>query len=64
MKDRIRKVVVVGGGTAGWLSAALLRRVLGEPIDIELVESEEIGASGCTDASKSAHRPPHPVSGA
>ena len=46
MNQKIRKVVVVGGGTAGWMSAALLKRVLGEQVDIELVESEQIGIVG------------------
>jgi len=51
MNDRIRKVVVVGGGTAGWMSAALLRRVLGEQVSIELVESDDIGIIGVGEAT-------------
>ncbi len=51
MKDKIRKVVVVGGGTAGWMSAALLKRVLAGEIDVELVESEDIGIIGVGEAT-------------
>jgi tryptophan halogenase len=51
MNDTVKKVVVVGGGTAGWMSAALLKRVLGEQVDIELVESEDIGVIGVGEAT-------------
>ena len=51
MKERIKKVVVVGGGTAGWMSAALLKKVLGDQVDIELVESEAIGIIGVGEAT-------------
>jgi len=52
MKDnKINKVVVVGGGTAGWMSAALLCRIAGKGLQIELVESEDIGTVGVGEAT-------------
>ncbi|MBO9713435.1 tryptophan halogenase family protein [Sphingomonas sp.] len=51
--DQIRKVVVVGGGTAGWMSAATLAKIMGEMpgLEIELVESEAIGTVGVGEAT-------------
>lgn len=51
MTKPIKKVVIVGGGTAGWMSAALLKKVLGQSIDIELVEAEAIGRIGVGEAT-------------
>ena len=46
MQDTIKKLVIVGGGTAGWMTAALLKRVLAQAVEIELVESSDIGIIG------------------
>ncbi|MDK1286036.1 tryptophan halogenase family protein [Pseudoalteromonas umbrosa] len=45
MNNKIKKVVIAGGGTSGWITANYLSQLI-EQVEIVLVESEEIGIIG------------------
>lgn len=52
---RIQKILIVGGGTAGWLTACYLAKALNstspQSIQVELVESATIGLLGVGEAT-------------
>ena len=50
-KRKVDRVVIAGGGTAGWMAAAALSRLVGRKISVTLVESEEIGTVGVGEAT-------------
>jgi tryptophan halogenase len=50
-EQRINRILIVGGGSAGWMTAALFAKLFQGLYEIELVESEAIGTIGVGEAT-------------
>jgi tryptophan halogenase len=48
---RVRRVVIAGGGTAGWMAAAAIARIMGRAVEVTLVESDAIGTVGVGEST-------------
>jgi len=46
-----QRIVIAGGGTAGWMAAAAIARTMGGAVDLTLVESEAIGTIGVGEST-------------
>jgi tryptophan halogenase len=50
-QTQVKRLVIAGGGTAGWIAAAALSQQLRGILDITLIESDEIGTVGVGEST-------------
>ena len=50
MVNEVRRILIVGGGSSGWMTAALLRKRLPQP-EITLVEASDIPIIGVGEST-------------
>jgi flavin-dependent dehydrogenase len=51
METSIDRVVIAGGGTAGWMTAAYLKAAFGDRVSVTVVESSRVGSIGVGEAT-------------
>ena len=47
----VESLIIIGGGTAGWIAASLLKARFGSSLSITLIESDRVGTIGVGEAS-------------
>ena len=50
-ETRMRRIVIAGGGTAGWMAAAAIAHTMGRTVEVTLVESDAIGTIGVGEST-------------
>ena len=50
-ENPVRRIVIAGGGTAGWMAAAAISRTMGRAVGVTLVESDVIGTVGVGEST-------------
>ena len=48
---RVQRLVILGGGTAGWMTAAAMSATFGDLVNISILESDAIGTIGVGEAT-------------
>lgn len=61
--QKVTSVVIAGGGTAGWITAATLASQLGSLLNITLIESPDVGTIGVGEATIPTHKTFHQLIG-
>ena len=47
----VRRVVIAGGGTAGWMAAAAITKLIGRNLEVTLIESDAVPTIGVGEAT-------------
>lgn len=48
---QLKRILIVGGGSAGWMAAALMSKLFAGRFELTLIESEQIGTIGVGEAT-------------
>jgi tryptophan halogenase len=52
--NKVKNIIIFGGGTSGWLTAAYITKNLKFPCNVMLIESTEIGPIGVGEGTQPA----------